>query len=189
MERTRSRFGLLAATLLALCLAAAFLMTGCTNDTENVRKAIDQQFDLSTQTEALTEGINESAGSSLELLGIDSAELVGKITEKYSYSVDNIKVDGKTATADLTITFLDMNQVSALMDEKMEAYTSTLTTLDFTAIYQEMGRELMESMSDPSVGTVSTNIPISLTKDGNTWSIDNLDSIQQQMSSNLFGGI
>lgn len=122
----------LAALVLALtcCLGAA----ACTPEKspeDIIREDITAELDelKNLEGETLDELVEEMAKTGLEDYGIEADEFIGSLFDGFDYSIDDIAVEGDSATATVTVTSKSVDTVmnpdpDALYEAIMDAITS-----------------------------------------------------------------
>ena len=195
--RTESHTKRLVALVFAAVLALGmFAVAGCSssNDEQVIRDGIAKELDVfkNPTKEALQpymDQLDSGQMAQLEAYGIDLVEFLQHALNKFDYEIGDITVDGDKATAALKVTNVD---VSAITNDVMANIQSDP---DVTKKVQEVvanGGGQKEAMAvvfgylydalDNATETVTTDTEITLTKDGNTWNVD-----QDSMSGLLTG--
>ena len=150
-------------------------------------------------SEKLKGQFGESGSSVLESfneLGLDVGEFANHMFANYKYTIGDIKVDGDTATADVSVTNVDIQKVfqkvfddiandqewakevlrASAANDRDEAIAKTTQTL-VDKFYQAI---------DNSKDQTTTDVTIHLTKTGNEWTIDTND--QEGLLAAMLGG-
>lgn len=169
----KKRFIIMLAALFALC---PLVLTGCGPSAEElIRDDLTSQFEeIKAGDEDLLEGIESSAGEDFEDLGIDPKEFASSYLEGFDYTVNDVTVDGDTATANVSITVKSMGDI---VNEFQLKFTEYLSTADLSTIsgedelYQQAGQLLMDATASAEPKTVECDF--TYTKDENgVWSAD-----------------
>lgn len=127
----------------------------------------------------------------LETYGIDIYEFLGHCFSKFDYSVGKVSASGDTATAELSLTNVDVQsavkatsdefQSSDMRDELAQIYTDG----GETALIQKFF-EMFYSKLDETTETVSNDVTVKLTKSNGSWTID--DASLNDLVSAAYGG-
>ena len=129
------------ATVLLACVMTIGLgvaIVGCSggqSDEQAIKAELDKELGmLKNPTEENLKtllGDNISQLDQVKAMGVDPIELIQHMFAKFDYSVGDVKVDGDTATAKLTLTNVDIQSV-------MQDVQSNMTSdADFVAKVQE----------------------------------------------------
>ena len=186
-------FGVMACVL---SLGVAGGLSACGGNAEQViRDGIDSELSAfkNPTKENLSKYVDEDSSSisQIKSLGVDPYEFLGHVFDKFDYEIGDIKVDGDTATAVVTVKNVD---VASALEETSDYFKSSDNAAELMEIYQSDGKmglykkffsqfyEFVDSKED----TVSTDVTIHLTKKDNTWSIDD-DSITDLVKG-AYGG-
>ena len=186
-------FALAIAALLAL--GTAFAISGCGSDnTEQlIRDGIDSDLSLfknptKENLEAFVDESNASQLAQLEAYGIDIYEFLGHALGKFDYQIGDIKIDGNTATADITVTNIDVSAVvndaieSAQSDPDVAKKLEEVAETGDQAAVMKVVMDYVYSELDAATETITTDTQITLTKNGDTWTVD-----EEGMSDFLVG--
>lgn len=169
----KKRFIIMLTALLALC---PLVLTGCGPSAEElIRDDLTSQFEeIKAGDEDLLEGIESSAGEDFEDLGIDPKEFASSYLEGFDYTVNDVTVDGDTATANVSITVKSMGDI---VNEFQLKFTEYLSTADLSTIsgedelYQQAGQLLMDATASAEPKTVECDFTYTKDEDG-VWSAD-----------------
>ena len=188
------------AAILTCCLA--FGLSACGgNEADAVRSATENALGTPTtmNSEKLKGQFGEAGSSVLENfneLDLDTGEFASHMFANYKYNIGDVKVNGNTATADVSITNVDIEKVfqkvfdnitndqewiksilhAASMSNQDEAIAKvTMALVD--KFYQTM---------DNSKDLTTTNVTAHLTKTNNEWTIDAND--QEALLAAMLGG-
>lgn len=185
---------ILAASIVALCaLVLACTLTGCggPSDEELISNALNDELGtmIDPNEEAIDELIEEAGGVSgeeLDKLGINGGEMVKNWLDGFGYEIGEIKVDGDTATAQVGIT---CKQLYVVMMDWQSTFTQDVQKKGLTsqdAVLSYAGQTFMEDLANAE--PVSTDVTISLEKDGDKWVIPDNDTNEQAFVDAMFGG-
>ena len=179
-----------------LGLALTVGVTGCAkNDEELIRTAVTQSMDLlkNPTEETLSAYIDESEidMSSLEQYGVDPYEFLGHCFAKFDYTVDDVRIDGKDATASLTYTNVDLGaaaeaaaaEITSNLDDYADLLASENAEQELMKAFMQKFYEKLDSAEE----TVDSQAELSFTKDGDEWTVDE-ESITAMVES-MYGGV
>lgn len=186
-------FGVMACVL---SLGVAGGLSACGGNAEQViRDGIDSELSAfkNPTKENLSKYVDEDSSSisQIKSLGVDPYEFLGHVFDKFDYEIGDIKVDGDTATAVVTVKNVD---VASALEETSDYFKSSDNAAELMEIYQSDGEtglykkffSQFYEFVDAKEDTVSTDVTIHLTKKDNTWSIDD-DSITDLVKG-AYGG-
>ena len=155
--------------------------TGCaSSDEELIRATITKSMDLlkNPTEETLSPYLEDSQFdmSSLEKYGIDPYEFLSHCFAKFDYSVDEVRIDGKEATASLTLTNVDLGtaaqtaavEITSNLDEYNELLASENAEQEIMKVFMQRFYELVDSTEE----TVDSSAELTFTKDGDEWVVD-----------------
>lgn len=179
-----------------LALGLAVGLNGCgKNDEELIRASVSEVMDVfkNPTKENLQKFVNEDEMdlSTLEEYDIDIYEFLGHSFKHFDYKINEVTVDGDTASADLTLTNADLGSVvedaTAEITEHIDEYADVINgdngrnefmKIFFNKIYEKL---------DASEETVSTDATLRLNKVDGEWEVD--DSSIDTVVSAMYGGI
>ena len=126
-----------------------------------------------------------STGSPTHCSEVDHAYM-DKITEYFSYTIENCETIGNTARADIAITSIDMTAVLNAYKDKLlrYAHTTESITSDSEALSDASAGYLLEALEEnasPAVCPVS----VTLYNDGHTWQLE----ISEELTNAFLGNI
>lgn len=161
----------------ALCALSAVAFAGCggMSDEDAIRQAISKEFDAVKNLDA---NFMEEFGSgidaeSLEVYGIDTAELVMGYLEGFDYEIQSVTVDGETADA---VVVLTCKSYTGFETELMKAAFGLIDDPSILLKSEEelnamMGPMIMEALANVELAQTD---PITLTykKSGKDWQPD-----------------
>ena len=177
-----------------LALGTAFALSGCGGNSEQViRDGIDEQLGAfknpTKETLAPYMGELDSAQiSQLESYGIDIYEFLGHVLKKFDYTIGDITVDGDKATADISVTNIDASSIMNEAIDKAKSDPEVIAAMQKIAESGDQAEIMKYLMSyvydalDAATETTTTDTQITLTKNGNTWEVD-----EESMSDLLVG--
>lgn len=186
-------------TLACTAILASTLMIGltaCSNDEQAIKDGISTELGAfkNPTKESLEPYVGQLSSSDLkglETYGIDIYEFLGHCFSKFDYSVGKVSASGDTATAELSLTNVDVQsavkatsdefQSSDMRDELAQIYTDG----GETALIQKFF-EMFYSKLDETTETVSNDVTVKLTKSNGSWTID--DASLNDLVSAAYGG-
>lgn len=175
-----SRFKVLSlCAITALCMAIGGLVLGGCSSTEDdeaaIKEALSAQFDrLKALDDATVDEISQAIGSNeLSSLGVAPADFAKAYLDGFDYSVQNVKVDGDNATAEVTVTCKSLKEFESSLTTMANEYIADSGNWEKSEaqIYQEIGAKVMESLKSVPTATTSP-IKLSFTKSSGEWSPD-----------------
>lgn len=127
----------------------------------------------------------------IESYNIDVYEFLGHVFKHFDYEINNVKVEGDTATVEASFTNASLTDAFAAANTD---YQST-DTATLAQIYQESGAdglekklmELLYKRLDEASDRTPTKATIKLTKEGGSWKVD--DGSIQDFASSMYGSI
>ncbi|MBE6470165.1 MAG: hypothetical protein E7000_00435 [Coriobacteriaceae bacterium] len=183
-----------------LAIGAACVLAGCsgTSDEQVIREGLAKELDAfkSPTKESLEPYIGEIDSDQMETLesyGIDIYEFIEHAFRGFDYTINDVTVDGDTATADVTISNIDVAKVASSVmdtvssDKDIAAKVQKLAEGGDQSEVMKYVFSLMYDAMDAATETVSTDTTIKLTKTNNQWDIDE-DSISD-MIAGMYGGM
>lgn len=191
------------ATVLLACVMTIGLgvaIVGCSggqSDEQAIKAELDKELGmLKNPTEENLKALLGDKISQLDqikAMGVDPIELIQHMFAKFDYSVGDVKVDGDTATAKLTLTNVDlqsvMNDVQSNMtsdSEFMAKVTEAASSGDMTKVYP-LVFEKMYAGIDASDKLVTSDVEMKLDKKDGQWTV-NEDNMSDIVSS-MYGGL
>lgn len=179
------------ATVFALIvLASAVCAFGCSSpDNENaIRNTIVQEFDSYKNMDqaAISKVLKPTENSGLEKLGITGEQYASNVLEGFDYSINDINIDGKTATADVTIVSKSMSdfetKFNALVDN-IEPLSSS-SSVNKEDITTTIGECAIEAFKETQL--ISENVTLQFELRGNTWVSTNASQALGDLDSMVF---
>ena len=163
-------------------LAAGLTLVGCSS-APDPKEAIEK--DLTVQLESITNPSQEdiddmvaSLGSYEEVatFGIDGVAYMNSLLDGFAYAIDSIDVaeDGKTATANVTVTCKSVDSAIAKMQEITDSWVAenleSIATMTEDEINLKTGELLMQAVDECDMTTSQIQFDYSLVD--NAWTID-----------------
>lgn len=167
-------------TLVAACLAAVVLtcgavaLTGCGPSAEDVvRQGVSDELErLKTHDPAMIEELAADASAKdLSAYGIDPQEFVASYLDGFDYRIDDVAVDGDTATATVVLT---CKKFDVFAEKLMEASAALALDEEVAALQGDelnakIGATVLEVLA--SVEPAETEpVELPFTLKDNTWS-------------------
>ena len=175
-----SRFKVLSLSVItAICMAfGCLVLAGCSSpedDEAAIKEALTEQFDrLKNLDDATVDEISQAIGSDeLSKLGIAPADFAKAYLDGFDYSVQDVKVDGDSATATVTVTCKSLKEFEASLEKVAADYIADSSNWEKseTQIYQEIGTKVMESLKSVPTATTSP-VELRFTESNGEWSSD-----------------
>ena len=195
-------FGRIATVSLAaiLSVGSVTVLSGCTIP-DKVQDAIPAlksperviQEDLKSELDTVSDpdsdlfkdfvkGMEEQSTESFEKLGLDSTEFGKAYLSDFKYDITSVDVDtdNGTATANVTVTSKQMNNI---LNDYADTFNSKASDLvsqsngDETTLYKSVGQLLLQCTKDSKPS--DTKCAFKYTKNGNIWEIDSSDATKQ----------
>jgi hypothetical protein len=194
------RMGALRAiTTIVSCVLALGLVVGLNgcgkNDEELIRASVSEVMDLfkNPTKENLQGFVNEDEVdlSTLEEYDIDIYEFLGHSFKHFDYTINDVTVDGDTATASLTLTNTDLGAVveetTTEITENIDDYADVLNGENGRKEFMKIFFNKIYEKLDASEETVSTDATLQLNKVDGEWEVD--DSSMDAVVSAMYGGL
>lgn len=194
------RMGALRAiTTIVSCVLALGLVVGLNgcgkNDEELIRASVSEVMDLfkNPTKENLQGLINEDEVdlSTLEEYDIDIYEFLGHSFKHFDYTINDVTVDGDTASANLTLTNTDLGAVveetTTEITENIDDYADVLNGENGRKEFMKIFFNKIYEKLDASEETVSTDATLQLNKVDGEWEVD--DSSMDAVVSAMYGGL
>ena len=194
------RMGALRAiTTIVSCVLALGLVVGLNgcgkNDEELIRASVSEVMDLfkNPTKENLQGFINEDEIdlSTLEEYDIDIYEFLGHSFKHFDYTINDVTVDGDTASANLTLTNTDLGAVvketTTEITENIDDYADVLNGENGRKEFMKLFFNKIYEKLDASEETVSTDATLKLNKVDGEWEVD--DSSMDAVVSAMYGGL
>lgn len=141
-----------AVPLTVIALACTVLLGACGGSSveEFIREDLDEAFgEISPEDEEFIDSMNESSGSSFELLDIDITEFAEAYLDGFSYEIGEVTVDEERGVA-TGVVKVKMKTLTQIMTDFSEQYQAWISNLDPNALpteeelYAKGGEILME---------------------------------------------
>ena len=174
MNRISGVIGAFVAVLaLSLCLAP---LSGCSSqqdDSEVIRQSLSSELDsIKNLDDSFMNEFAESINmSQLSMYGIDGVAFMKSYLDGFDYTIDNIQVDGDTATAQITLTCKSYTGYQQALTEAVTKITENpeeLAGLSNEDINKKIG-EIVTGSLDGIELKATEPITITYTKVNDTW--------------------
>ena len=167
----------------AIAVALSLSLTACgKSDKENIRKALDDQFEgflagTDESLNAIVDAFIKEAESSVS--GVERDAFYESWIEGFSWSIDDITVEKDTAVASITITHKSLDETRALFDAESDVYKADLESIvaddpletrkmpDSEEVLEKLGVIFMESLDKTSLS--QTSFELAYRKSRNMW--------------------
>lgn len=161
------------AMIVVCCLA---MLAGCGPSTEDmIRNDLTSQFDdIKNDSSDIADEVAESAGEDFATIGVDAKAFATAYLEGFDYAINDVTVDGDTATADVTVTCKSLNSIlnafQTSFAAKLNSYDAeSLPTED--ELNQLAGQLLMEATEAAEPRETACSFTYTKDDDG-TWEAD-----------------
>ena len=180
---------LTAGIAVALLAAGAVSLAGCGPSAEEVvRQGVSDELErLKTHdSDLLAELAADSGADQLAVYGIDAQEFVGAYLNGFDYRIDDVAVDGDTATATVVLTCKKFDEFTGALSEASMALAADEETaaLSVDEVNQKIGQTVLEVLEavEPSE---SAPIELTFTLKDKAW-MPTSDT-EKALSAALFG--
>ncbi len=154
MKRTASLFTRVIA-LAAVCCSLVFAsaaLAACGPDHEQaIRDALTQELDTIKNLDEsfISEISSQDEVAGLEEFGIDPNEFFKSYLSGFDYSIDDVTVDGETATATVTLTIKSFNGFNEALTAAMDTLLAddSLVELSEEDLYARIGQSVMDTVN------------------------------------------
>lgn len=198
MNANRIRKFLKVALALAVCLVIPLGLSACANEEQAIKSTLSQEFDAlkDPTNENLKKYLGDDIDSDanfqqLSDYGIDPYDFLGHLFKHFDYKIGEVKVDGNTATVQVTLTNVDVAKIVKGASDEYMSSKSQEELLDLyaqggeNAIMQDVFKAVYEKL-DSATDTKSTDVTLKLTKSDNEWSLDSQS--EDDLVNAAFGG-
>lgn len=179
-----------------LALGLAVGLNGCgKNDEELIRASVAEVMDTfkNPTKENIQEFINEDELdlSAIEEYDIDIYEFLEHSFKHFDYTINDVVVDGDTATASLTLTNADLGAViedaTTEITENIEDYQDIINGENGRNEFMKVFFNKIYEKLDATEETVSNDATLKLKKVDGEWEVD--DSSMNEVISAMYGGV
>lgn len=112
-----------------LVMAMGIGITGCTDEKQAVEDTVTTELDMlkNPDQDAIDEWLDsdEATKEELDTYGIDALEFMQHTFGRFDYEIDDVTVDGDTATVDLTVSNADVTTAMENASEQLMASVYT----------------------------------------------------------------
>lgn len=171
--------------MIAVCCLA--MLAGCGPSTEDmIRNDLTSQFDgIKSDSGDLADEVAESAGEDFAAIGVDAKAFATAYLEGFDYAINDVTVDGDTATADVTATCKSLN---GILNAFQTSFAAKLNGYDAESLPSEdelnqlAGQLLMEATEAAEPRETACSLTYAKDDDG-TWEAD--DSFETELLNAL----
>lgn len=174
-------------SLLAL---SVFALAGCatTSSEDAIRQAVSQELDIykNMDDKAMSMVVESAENEGLTELGINGEEFAAAVLDGFDYRVNDITVNDKTATANVTIISKSMTDFETKFSDAVSNLMTSgeAASLDSDGVQQAVGDLAMETFANTEIIEESTNLEFEL--QGNTWVSTNVADALGGLDSMVF---
>ena len=167
----RKSLGLLAIAVLA---ALAMTITGCSSESSNARKALNEQIEAipSSYAASIQDLAASDSFSPLGSVGADPAAFIEKLITASNIDIKNVEASEDSATATVTVTHPDCNEIVNLMAQKAAEFKASDSYLDFGKEERFARAEEMLNEALSAGNSVESTVEIQLEKTESGWTVD-----------------
>lgn len=177
----------------ALCCALVFAggaLAACGPDHEQaIRDALTQELDSikNLDDSFLSDLASDPDIAELSEFGIDPTEFFTAYLAGFDYRIDDVTVDGETATATVVLTIKSFSQFNDAITANLDALVTdeSLATMSEEELYSTVGQTVMDTLN--SLEPVE-NAPITVTYElvDNTWTptVDSQAELESALMAN-----
>lgn len=168
----------------ALMLGCSLVLAGCggASPEELIRKDVTTFFDTLAHQEGeyydeFAESFSASAG--MDEIGIDDEEFLNAYLDGFAYTIDDVTVDGDTATVDVTLNCKKLENTLAIVETKATELYSDPTQLEGKTddeIDAMIGEMIMAAVGETELSETSFSVTYTKTDEG--WGIDQTGAVQ-----------
>lgn len=179
----------LAFIAVGILAAAVLCMTGCGQNSEQlIRDSLSQQLESYKNADdaAMSQLATVAENEGLDEMGIDSQEFAAAVLDGFDYSIDNVTVDGNSATASVTIISKSYSDFETRMMDIVTGITSDPSFADMTEeeATQKLGEQVMQAFADTEIITEQADIEYKL--ENNVWEPVKGDASLADLDSMVF---
>ena len=182
-----------------LAMGTMFALAGCgPNDEQVIRDGIAQSLDAFKNPTKENIGpfvgeLDETTMKQLDAAGVDIYEFIEHAFRGFDYTIGDIKVDGDSATADVTVTTINVGKITASALEAIQKDEKAMEEVQ--KLYQDSGQKaamqhliayIYDAM-DASTETTTHDATLKLTKTDNLWDVD--QSSMNELLSGMTNGL
>lgn len=153
MSRTASLYARIVSVCFISCILvfAGAVLSACGPDHEQaIRDSLTQELDsIKNLDEAFVADLESASGvSALEEFGIDPKEFFTSYLSGFDYTIDEVAVDGETASATVTLTTKSYTELNDAIQSNLDALVSddSLYTLSEEEVYAKIGQTVMDTI-------------------------------------------
>ena len=171
------------ALAVALAIGATVGLSACKSDEQEIRASVETMLNAfkNPTKENLSPYMSEAdkdsaAQEQLKESGIDFYEFLAHALKHFDYKINEVKVEGNTATVKLDITNTNIRKAMAAArsdvsnmndEESMQLYQNG----DTNALIKKLMESLYKHL-DESTDLVTTSVELKMNKENGTWTAD-----------------
>lgn len=186
--KTKKYLMLIVAAITALSLTALVGCGGSADPEQQVKDAIAAEFDpvKNMSDDFISSLEDEGAFEGLDEMGVDGKEFATALFGGFDYAIGAVEIadDGKSATAEVTLTCKDIAGIVNNLEDKIfdGVDFNELLSMSEDEITQWAADRVMEILNDVDV-VEQDPITLTLVNDGGTWEMD--DNAEATLSKAL----
>jgi hypothetical protein len=170
------------ACLLVMFVACGLVACGGQSDEQAIRSGISAELDnfKNPTKESLSKIIdeNDSSVSEIKSYGIDPYEFIAHCFKSFDYKVGDVKVNGNEATANVSVTNVDISKAFQKASERADTDEGTAKMTDIllaegqNGVVKQLFAWFYEAV-DAETSTVTTDVSLKVNKGGDgKWQVD-----------------
>lgn len=175
-----------ATSLLSLSLLA---VTGCstTSSEDALRDAVAQELDIYKNMDEKAMGmvVESAENEGLTELGIDGEEFAAAVLDGFDYSINDVTIDGDTATVNVTIISKSMSDFETKFNEAV----GELMSPDGSSLFADNVQEAVGTLAMKTFDTtdiIEEDVDLKFKLDGSTWVSTNVAQALGNLDSMVF---
>ncbi len=181
---------------LLLAVACAFslvALSACSqsNDTGNdeaeIKDAVTSTLETLVDKDTISTLFHSIDGvEDLESYGLDVDALSEAIASSFSYEVENVTIDGDSATATAKMSYPDYesDELTDLLQEKIDAANIAEMT-DMEEIMSAYQEAMIAALTDENLPQASQEFEVPCVKENGAWTIEDKDALMEEAEALL----
>lgn len=173
------------------------LLSGCgssstAEDEAAIRSVVSEQFD-SVKSTTSDEWLADKPGlqSSLEKLGIDPGTFFDDTIGSMDYSIEDVSIDGDSATATVEVSCTDVSQAIEGLDTSIRAYLDGLSTnyISSDDTYRHVGAMITDALDGDTAPKTDRTLTVDLVRGDGGWELADSQGLSDEITTTLVGDL